>query len=70
MRYPKHRATCYLVERVLYFSNGDSFTIVGVFLTPEGADDFKGACIQEFIDKGVGEEHYDFSIVPSTYYSE
>jgi hypothetical protein len=52
----------------LYFSNGDSFTVVGVFPTTEGADEFKGACEQEFVDKGVGAEHYDFCVTPSTYY--
>jgi hypothetical protein len=38
MKFPKHRANCYVVVRYL----GDNTTVCGVFPTYDGADAYKG----------------------------
>jgi hypothetical protein len=45
-----------------------SYAVVGVFPTAEGADHFKGACEQDFRDRGFDESDFTFSVVLSTYY--
>jgi hypothetical protein len=45
-----------------------SYAVVGVFPTAEGADHFKGACEQDFRDRGFDEGDFTFSVVLSTYY--
>jgi len=60
MKFPKNRATVYLVVR----GNGEAFC--GVFATPEEADDYKGACEQEWLDK-TG-KYYPFFVRSSTFY--
>lgn len=72
MKLPKHRSNIFLVERtVLYTPDAiPAFCVVGTFLTPEGADDFKGACIQDFVDRGIPEQCYSFRVGMSTYYDQ
>jgi hypothetical protein len=68
MKLPKHRANVYLVERRVLSSTVVSYAVVGVFPTPEGADHFKGACEQEFRDRGFNDDDFTFSVVLGTYY--
>lgn len=69
MKFPKHRANVYVVERrILNPTATVSFAVVGVFPTPEGADHFKGACEQEFRDRGFSDDDFTFSVILSTYY--
>jgi hypothetical protein len=69
MKLPKHRANVYVVERrVLDISGIVSYAVVGVFPTVEGADHFKGACEQEFHDRGFSDDDFTFNVVLSTYY--
>jgi len=62
MRFPKHRANCYIVMRY------PSATAVGVFPFLEGAEDFRDACMQEFVDKGFTKDDVSFEVHMSTYY--
>jgi hypothetical protein len=64
MKFPKHRANCFLVERVVDMN----YCVVGVFPTHEGATEFAGACEQEFIDKDIDKDRYVFQVVMSTFY--
>jgi hypothetical protein len=68
MKLPKHRANVYLVERRVLSSTVVSYAVVGVFPTSEGADHFKGACEQEFRDRGFNDDDFTFSVVLGTYY--
>lgn len=63
MKFPKHRANCFVVMRYL----GDSSAVLGVFPTYEGADGYMGACQQEWIDSKAPYTP-DFEVVMSTYY--
>jgi hypothetical protein len=49
-------------------NNHHSYAVVGVFPTPEGADEFAGACKQQFIEKGFSEDDFTFTTIMSTYY--
>lgn len=68
MKLPRHRANVYLVERRVLNSTVVSYACVGVFPTAEGADHFKGACEQDFRDRGFDESDFTFSVVLGTYY--
>jgi len=68
MKLPKHRANIYVVERRVLNNIVVSYAVVGVFPTAEGADYFKGACEQEFRDRGFDDADFTFSVVLSTYY--
>jgi hypothetical protein len=46
---------------------GDNPAVCGVFPTYEGADAFKGACEQEWIDSKAPYTP-DFEVIMSTYY--
>jgi len=63
MKFPKHRANCYVVMRYI----GHTSAVCGVFPTYEGADAFKGACEQDWLDC---KDTYNatFEVVLSTYY--
>jgi hypothetical protein len=50
MRFPKHRADMFLVER--WNRANSATTVVGAFPTLENAVEFKEACEQEWVDKG------------------
>lgn len=63
MKFPKHRADCYVVTRLIM----DTTTVIGVFPTYEGADAFKGACEQDWRDKHP-EYMPDFEVLMTTYY--
>lgn len=74
MRFPKHRSNMFIVMRetynpshIIYDSLRDAVP-VGVFVNADAADDFRGACEQEFKEKGFDEENYHFSVVLSTFY--
>jgi hypothetical protein len=70
MRFPKARANLFLVERWTY--DNSSTVIVGGFYEPEGAEEYKEACIQELRDKGFGDDLDEgrlvFNVVMTTYY--
>lgn len=68
MKLPKHRANVYIVERRILNAATISYTVVGVFPTAEGADNFAGACSQEFRERGFSDDDFVFSVVLSTYY--
>ena len=73
MKFPKHRANCYIVERHIYklHSDKDTYAVLGVFPTYDGADAFKDACKQEWKDKGLLDEtNYlvEFQVNLSTFY--
>ena len=68
MKLPRHRTNVYLVERRVLNNTVVSYAVVGVFPTAEGADHFKGACEQDFRDRGFDEGDFTFSVVLSTYY--
>lgn len=76
MKLPKHRANVFLVERNMvtpeeyYLGKWTSTVVVGVFATHEGAEDFAGACTQEFIEKGYDSAMYSFETKMSTYYDQ
>jgi hypothetical protein len=67
MKFPKHRANCFLVERRI-LDKVVSYAVVGVFPTPEGADEYAEACAQSFKDRGFSDDDYVFSVKMSTYY--
>ena len=58
----KHRSNLFLVVREF---EDDEIPIAG-FLTPESADEYAGACEQEFIDREVF--GFKFKVVPLIYY--
>ena len=68
MKLPKHRANVFLVERRVLQETITSYAVVGVFPTAEGADFFKAACEQEFIERGFDSDNFTFSVVLGTYY--
>ena len=74
MKFPKHRANVFLVVRQDMTEREELLNVsfIGVFPTPEGADAFKGACEQEWMEKyGHPEESFsEFSVQLSTYYDE
>ena len=65
MKFPKHRANCFLVTR---YMTGHRSVVVGVFPTDTGADEFAGACSQELIEKGFPPDMFHFEVQMSTYY--
>jgi len=62
MKYPKHRANIYLVQREL------DGVVCGAFSTSEGADEFKGACEQDIQDKRLSTDFFKFYVSLGTYY--
>jgi len=74
MKFPKHRSDMFIVMRETYYNSDIVYdqlkdsTPVGVFVKWGDADDFRGACEQEFKEKGFDEKDYYFSVVLSTYY--
>lgn len=71
MKFPKHRADCYVVERRIEHPELGSTAIVGVFPSHEGADAFRGACEQEWRDRGFFDEGRfvtTFVVTLATYY--
>lgn len=59
MKYPKHRTTVYIVMR-------QGNTPIAVFASYEEADNFKDACVQEFVDRGFSYPEFDVQV--STFY--
>ena len=68
MKFPKHRANVFLVERTVLDKAVRNYAVVGVFPTPEGADEFAGACHQDFLERGFPEDDFAFKVVMSTFY--
>ena len=62
MKFPKHRANIYLVQREM------DGVVCGAFSTPEGADEFKGACEQEIKDRGLSSDTFKYYVALGTYY--
>lgn len=65
MKFPKHRANCYLVMR---YTTTNPATVVGVFPNPEAADNYKDACAQDFYDRGFTDDDFSFEVQMATYY--
>lgn len=63
MKFPKHRTNIFVVQRTF-----PTDAICGVFLSLDGADDFKGECEQSFRDRGFTDDDFNFEVVLSTYY--
>ena len=80
MKLPKHRANVYLVERHVIDEGRNSdntllyscwkTTTVGVFNTLQGAEDFAGACAQEFRERGYDDDDYTFDVKLTAYYDQ
>ncbi len=74
MKIPKHRGDMFVVMRETYnespiiYDDLKDAVPVGVFLSWEAAQDFRGACEQEFKEKGFEWMDYNFSIKLSTFY--
>lgn len=74
MKMPKHRGNMFVVVRKTYnespvmYDSLKDVTPVGVFLSWEAAQDFRGACEQEFKEKGFDDKDYYFSVMLSTFY--
>ena len=58
----KHRSNLFLVVR----EEEDTEIPIAGFLTLESADEYSGACTQEFHDREIFE--YKFKVVPLIYY--
>ena len=76
MKLPKHRANVFLVERNMvtpedyYLGKWTSTVVVGVFATYDGASDFAGSCIQEYLERGFDPMLFSFETKMSTYYDQ
>lgn len=74
MKFPKHRTNMFIVMRETYYNSDIVYdqlkdaVPVGVFANVADADNFRGACEQEFKEKGFDTKDYYFSVVMSTYY--
>lgn len=68
MKFPKHRANLYLVERWTYVNNAT--VICGAFDNIVAADEFMDACLQEWVDKGGVINEVGFNVVMTTYYDQ
>lgn len=71
MKFPKHRTNLYLVERWTYENNAT--VIVGAFDNIVAADNFRDACLQEWMDKDLVDSNKQdvvFNVVLTTYYDE
>ena len=74
MKMPKHRANVYLVERTV-IDEGVGYscwkqTVVGAFNTLHGAEDFAGACAQEFRERGFDDDDFVFDVKLTAYYDQ
>lgn len=65
MKFPKHRANCFYVMR---YTTTSPAAVVGVFPTNSGADEFAGACAQDFYDRGFTDDDFSFEVQMTTYY--
>lgn len=62
----KHRGTLYAVVRT---QQDGLAVVVGVYLTPDRADEIKARYVQEMKDRGFG-GMFQFSVNATTYYDE
>ena len=66
MKLPKTKTGLFLVSRTELETN---FSVpIGIFVTLEAAEDYAGACQQEFTDSGISQ--YDFLVSYVTFYNE
>lgn len=66
MRLPKTRDTIYLVVRL---TEPERWSVpIASFRTPERADEYAGACQQDFLDRGVPDHLFETQAV--IYYDE
>ena len=75
MKMPKHRANVYIVERTVVGTGQWGYTcakqtVVGAFNTLQGAEDFAGACAQEFRERGFDEDDFVFDVKLTAYYDQ
>ncbi len=70
MKFPKNRANVFHVVRYHYVSNGEmgGGINVGTFSDVGNADDFRGACEQEWRDKLGDEANTLFLVEMGTFY--
>lgn len=66
----KHRSNVFVVERRVITNHVWEHAVIGVFLTYEGADNYAGACTQQFRERGFDEDDFTFYVTMSTYYNE
>lgn len=69
MKFPKNRANVFLVERWTYENNAT--IVVGAFSEYTDAEDYKDACMQEWVDKGLvdsSKQDVVFNVTMTTYY--
>lgn len=62
MKLPKNRDSVYLVVR----TDAKGVVPIAAFRTMDSADEYSGACEQEFIDRNIDE--YDFKTLAVIYY--
>lgn len=66
MKLPKTKTGLYVVGR--YELGANEGIPVGIFATEEGANNYTGACEQEFLDKGI--TAYSFRYTYVMFYNE
>lgn len=67
MKLPKNKTNVYAVVR--YGGSLLPVALIGVFANNEDADDFAGACKQEWIDKGLSDVDVSFRVELTTFYA-
>lgn len=67
MKFPKNRATVYLVYRYDHASDKTETPVLGVFANLEEADNYAGACEQELKEK-LGYVQFFCKVKASTFY--
>jgi len=69
MKLPKTKTGLFLVSRYqLEHGTQDGGVPIGIFVTLEAAEDYAGACAQEFTDKGI--HVFDFYVSYTMFYNE
>ena len=72
MKFPKNRAYVYLVSRrakLVAYPTGTG-VVLGVFSSLEGADNFRDACKQEWIDQVGNNDEVSFHVDISIFYAD
>ena len=69
MKLPKTKTGLFLVIRYqLEHGTSEGGVPIGIFVTLEAAEDYAGACAQEFADKNI--HTFDFYVSYTTFYNE
>ena len=66
MKLPKTKTGLFLVSRGEL--NSEASVPIGIFVTLEAAEDYAGACLQDFTDSGITQ--FDFYVSYVTFYNE